>query len=144
MSAVNSGFWQCVLFLLAALPLCASANDDLAQLWSMVLSHEEFVELLSEEQVDKRQICMVTTDLEVAPTGKIDREWEVRESEKHVEGPCILVTDYAIGERKQMLRFTYGDYKVKAKMRRSGPGDPWRKTSFTVKGKGKFVMDKEF
>ncbi|MBX2817029.1 MAG: hypothetical protein KTR24_13570 [Saprospiraceae bacterium] len=120
------------------------SSSDVNQVLSMILSHEEFTEILSEEQESQKSICIVTNGNFEAPDGRIDREWTTGSGQNVGSGPCMDVSDFSMNERKVMMRFSYGKYRVKAKMRRSTPGADWRKTSFTVKGKGKFVMDKEF
>jgi len=127
------------------LHLSLSANDDIASILSLVLAEEHFVDLIEEHQGKQRDICLITNDLMPTPNGKIDETWQVEMSSSSGSSstPCINVSSFKQRPNKVVLQFTYGEYKIKAKLRRP-EGDLWLRTSFTIRGDGKFIVDKEF
>ena len=123
----------------------ANANDDIAAILSIILAQDNFVDLVEEHQGAERDICLVTNGLMPSPDGKIDETWQVETSSSSTmqSTPCINVASFKRKPNKVVMQFTYGDYKVKTKLRRP-QGEGWLQISFTIRGNGKFIVDKEF
>lgn len=135
----------CVLLLLTSTGI-VSAQDDVSKLLGIVLAQESFQDLLHEYQGSKRSVCLVTNGLMKEPLDQVGSDWTVGSGSTDVQGgvPCINVQSFTRKRRKMVLQFQYDDYQIKVKAKHAMDGDAWQKTSFTLRGKGKMIVDKEF
>ncbi len=130
------------LILLVASPHL-KANDDISDIVSAILNQENFVELLDKHQENQQIVCLVTNNLMPKPEGKIDSDWQVQTNTGVGDVPCIDMVSFKRRENKVVMKFTYADHKVKAKLLKQN-GKGWNHTSFTIRGNRTMVMNKEF
>ena len=120
-----------------------SAQGDFEEILGILLNEEEMQEILvADREGAVGEVCLITPEHMKSPSGKVNDEWIIRESKgSTTASECLELLTFDVRGRKAKAFLQHAGFKVKLKARRDSM-DTWHRTSLTIRGNGKFMMDK--